>query len=355
MQTSLHFQSGPSDKVYHIQMEKVSLGYNVNFQYGRRGSCLVQGTKTDSPVDKLSAQKIFDKLLKDKISKGYLETSSTKTESTTDKEAPKIKKTVIKAIDSLPQLLNPIENPEVYNACNDFFAQEKKDGERRILVCKKGKINQFNRKGLEVPTESNIIESLGNLTITLDGEMVGEKFFAFDILDHEGINLRKQTAIFRINLLSSLSVKLGKSIEIVNPAISTKEKKALFSILKKRNAEGIVYKRSNSPYTSGRPNSGGDQLKCKFYKTASFIVDNYTKNKRSVGLVVLDKNGFRVPIGKVTISPNFEVPKIDAIVEVRYLYAFKDGCIFQPTFLGVRKDLDFTDASQKQLIYKEEN
>ena len=47
-----------SDKVYHLQIEKSGSGYVVNFQYGRRGSTLNTGSKTSSPVDLVSAEKV---------------------------------------------------------------------------------------------------------------------------------------------------------------------------------------------------------------------------------------------------------------------------------------------------------
>ena len=43
---SLYYQSGNSDKVYHVQLEESDGLYVVNFQYGRRGSTLNTGTKT---------------------------------------------------------------------------------------------------------------------------------------------------------------------------------------------------------------------------------------------------------------------------------------------------------------------
>jgi bifunctional non-homologous end joining protein LigD len=57
-------------------------------------------------------------------------------------------------------------------------------------------------------------------------------------------------------------------------------------------------------------------------------------------------------MGKVTIPPNHAVPNIGDLVEVRYLYAYKGGAIFQPTYIGVRTDLDIDAANMKQIIYK---
>lgn len=130
----------------------------------------------------------------------------------------------------------------------------------------------------------------------------------------------------------------------------------MFDRIKKENGEGIVFKKKDSPYTPGRPNSGGNQLKFKFHKTATFIVSNITKGKRSVGLDLIDNaTNQSIFMGKVTIPANHNIPNVGDFVEVRYLYAFRGGAIFQPVYLGLRNDADFSDATTKQIIYKKDN
>jgi len=47
------------------------------------------------------------------------------------------------------------------------------------------------------------------------------------------------------------------------------------------------------------------------------------------------------------------VPAVGAIVDVRYLYAFREsGCLYQPTYCGVRTDLDRHDCCTSQLKFK---
>lgn len=67
----LFFQEGTSNKEYHLQLEESGSGYVVNFQYGRVGNALQSGTKTATPVTLPEAEKIYDKLLKEKLGKGY--------------------------------------------------------------------------------------------------------------------------------------------------------------------------------------------------------------------------------------------------------------------------------------------
>lgn len=68
---SLFYSEGSSDKEYHAEIVEVAGGNVVNFRYGRRGAALTAGTKTSAPVDLTQAKKIYDKLVKEKTSKGY--------------------------------------------------------------------------------------------------------------------------------------------------------------------------------------------------------------------------------------------------------------------------------------------
>jgi len=71
--TSLYFQEGTSDKVYHIQLKKKDSGYVVNFQYGRRKGSLKEDTKTLVPISLGAAEHVYSKLLQEKLKKGYRE------------------------------------------------------------------------------------------------------------------------------------------------------------------------------------------------------------------------------------------------------------------------------------------
>ena len=63
--TTLYFREGSSDKVYSASIDPKDGGYVVNFAYGRRGSTLTTGTKTQVPVHYQTAKSIFDKLVRE--------------------------------------------------------------------------------------------------------------------------------------------------------------------------------------------------------------------------------------------------------------------------------------------------
>ena len=50
-QTTLYYRQGASDKVYQASIEPRGDQYIVAFAYGRRGTTLQTGIKTQTPVD----------------------------------------------------------------------------------------------------------------------------------------------------------------------------------------------------------------------------------------------------------------------------------------------------------------
>lgn len=75
---SLFFQEGSSDKQYDVSLEKKDSGFVVNFKYGRRGNVNNSGSKTQGPVSYDLALKTYDKLVNEKMAKGYQPDKSNK-------------------------------------------------------------------------------------------------------------------------------------------------------------------------------------------------------------------------------------------------------------------------------------
>ena len=66
-----YFRESPSDKVYQASFQPKAAGFMVHFAYDRRGSTLSAGSKTQTPVEYQNAKGIYDKLIKEKLAKGY--------------------------------------------------------------------------------------------------------------------------------------------------------------------------------------------------------------------------------------------------------------------------------------------
>jgi bifunctional non-homologous end joining protein LigD len=345
---TLYYREGPSDKVYQASLQPKDSGHVVNFAYGRRGSTFSTGTKTQSPVDYRQAKSIYDKLIKEKVAKGYKPGT----------DSPQYQNDIESKQHSgiQCQLLNPVTEDHVEDLIHDreFWMQEKKDG-RRLIIKKEGaNITGINRLGLNVALPQSIVESAANYRgdFMIDGEAIGDTLHAFDLLFMGGEDIRTERYAERyLHLMNVLASFQHRHIELVETHFRPAEKQSQFHHFKEAGREGVVFKHIDAPYTPGRPNAGGTQFKHKFYETASFIVTKLNV-QRSVSLILFD-GAKVVNAGNVTIPPNTNIPTAGSVIECRYLYAFKEsGSIYQPVYLGTRTDIRGDECTTAQLKYK---
>lgn len=351
---SLYYKAGSSDKVYNASIEEVNGKYVVNFEYGRRGSALKAGSKTSNPVLLEDAKVIYEKLINEKTKKGYqiLKYGA-------DKQILVSEPSETKIVEAKCVLLNPITEDEAKVYCDDsnWIAQEKMDGVRFMLHKKGDKVTSYNRRGVY----ANIPVEIYNLTKDLkedffvDGELVGDVMYVFDMLEYNGEDHRNSPFSDRFKQLRNFLKSLPSQECIVLTKTANKNKIQFVNELEKSNKEGVVFKNKNASYYVGRPASGGDYVKYKFYSTCSCVVKEINGNKRSVFLQLF-KNRKSVNAGKVTIPVNFDIPEAGQVVEVRYLYAHRQsGALYQPVYLGVREDIAPSECQQSQLKYKSED
>ncbi|EKO59885.1 mRNA capping enzyme, catalytic domain protein [Leptospira kirschneri str. H2] len=343
---SLYYQGDGSDKVYHVNIDPEGDGYVVHFAFGRRGSSLQTGSKTSKPVSYEAAQKIMRQLVNSKMAKGYTEIES---------GTPYLHSTKEERISGVHcQLLNPIDEEELssYIENDQYGAQEKLDGNRMMIRKIGNNIEGINRKGLIIAISQILHDHSLDFTedFILDGEAIGDVFYPFDIFSKDGKDIQHLPYQERYTILESILKAPDDTFRIVKLVTSTKDKKLMFEELQTKQKEGIVFKDLNAPYKAGRPASRGSQIKFKFYETATVSVETVNL-KRSVSMRLYDGNDW-VSVGNVTIPINFEMPEEKDIIEVRYLYAYRGGSLYQPTYLGVRTDADENDCDLKQLKYK---
>ena len=344
--TTLYCKEGSSDKVYRAAIEPRGEGFVVNFAYGRRGSTLTTGTKTACPLYYAAARLIYDKLVREKVAKGY----------TTGADGQAYTEGSRRMTAVRPQLLNAVEDPEALLADNAFYLQPKHDG-RRLLVRKRGQdIAGINRRGIECGIPESISAAALSLPggFLIDGEAVGDMLHVFDILEADGTDLRAIPYRDRlVKLLNLLASGQQTGIQWVATITGQSAKRRVFDQLRADLAEGVVFKRIGAGYSPGRPNTGGDQFKYKFVETASVIVSAINA-RRSVAIAVWEA-GTLVPAGNVTIPVDHPVPQVGDVIEARYLYALTvSGSLFQPVYLGVRDDILAAECTRDQLKFRRE-
>ena len=178
----------------------------------------------------------------------------------------------------------------------------KLDGYRiQAHVDKSGKIRLFTRSGLEWTSRMPlIVRELGRLKVegaVLDGEVVvldadGQSsfaklqaafdegashpltYFVFDLLHLNGHNLRHEPLVERKRILEQMLNSLAEHEVIRYGQHIETEGKPIFDEACRLGAEGIVSKRSDSAYTSGRSKSW---LKIKCIRRQEFVIGGFTK------------------------------------------------------------------------------
>lgn len=341
---TLYFRQGSSDKQYSAAIAPQGDGYVVTFSYGRRGATQTTGTKTKTPTTYTAAKAIFDKLIAEKLSKGYTLGEDGTPHQSGDKTVSGL----------LPQLLNTVEDGAVRQLLDDpaWCLQEKFDG-RRMMLRKVGPtVEAINKLGLIAGVSTAVASAVAGLPgdAVLDGEVIGDRFYAFDILSCGGVDLTGLPYRERYTAMTLLLVGADSALAVVPSWWDALDKAEQLEALRARNAEGVVFKHIEAPYTVGRPNSGGNQRKHKFVATCSAVV-SVVNQQRSVAVSLLDGDQWR-PVGNVTIPTNHSVPSVGEVVEVRYLYALDGGSLYQPVYLGVRDDIESHECVVGQLKLK---
>jgi len=251
----------------------------------------------------------------------------------------------------IPQLLTEIDESEIerFLTDDDYGAQEKKDGRHLTLQLLNDQFFVRNKKGIASSCEPLFESSLraqSSTRILIDGEHIGNNFWVWDALELVQ-DLRNLSYIDRCARLWATT--FGPAIKIVPLSIGTQSKRDLYNSLKTAGKEGIVFKKLSGIF---RPGKGDDQFKFKFYSECSVIVVPGRPGKASIGMELLDANGNREFVGYCSCNRN---PPIGSIAEIKYLYAYHGGCLYQSAFKELRDDVDISECTTAQLKYKHED
>src|SRR6516164_9056384 len=178
----------------------------------------------------------------------------------------------------------------------DWLYEIKFDG-YRALVFKDGKdvrLVSRNKKAFDYPRLIDALKLLHAERVILDGEIAAldEKgrssfqllqlfkssggiplvYFAFDLLFLDGKDLRKEPLTARRKLLAQVLKKSPENIRLSDELRGTKNE--LLRVAQEFGLEGLVAKKPNSVYESGRRT--GAWVKFKITKSQEFVVGGYT-------------------------------------------------------------------------------
>jgi bifunctional non-homologous end joining protein LigD len=191
-------------------------------------------------------------------------------------------------------------------------------------------------------------------------ERMPAKLFVFDMLEVNATDMRGWAYANRRQVLDQEAAEwTGDALQ---PTLFTADGQALWSVVCEHQLEGMIAKRANAPYRTGRSQ---DWVKIKRTSTVSCLVggtDPGTGARAStfgnLHLYLLDGDHTLVPVGKVGSGfSDKELHKMmqalhhpPVIVEVEYLDCSPDGQLRQPVFQRIRTDLAVTDCTTDQLL-----
>lgn len=345
---SLYSQHGGSDKEYHAYLRPKSIGWTVDFAHGKRGKPLKTGTKTETPVDYDNALKKYVSLVNSKKNgdSHYVEG---------DAGAAYSSHVAAGAMFGMfTQQPTPITAAHLQRLISDdrYGLQQKANGENRLIRVFGDEVRGGNKKGQQVDIPEEWIRQFRALgSLVANGEHVGDRFLAFDLLEIEGQDLRHLPQHERYARLVQLYDGMASAVPafgVLHCYYTTEEKRALVKQIEEANLEGVVAKLRSAPYVAGK---GLNTLKFQFREIISCIVLKHNV-QRSVQGGLLDKDGQIVPCGNITIPPNKPVPEVDAVIDVQHLYwtgQALEQSVYDPDNKSPRVDVDRAECTLDQI------
>src|SRR5215472_13687516 len=197
----------------------------------------------------------------------------------------------------MPSFIEPMKALPVQQLpAGDWLHEIKFDG-YRALAFKDGndvRLVSRNKKAFDYPQLIDALKLLPAKRVILDGEIAAldEKgrssfqllqifkssgnvplvYFAFDLLFLDGKDLREQPLSGRRKLLAKLLEKAPENIRLSGELRGPKDE--LLRVAQEFGLEGLVAKRPNSVYESGR--RSGAWVKFKITKSQEFVIGGYT-------------------------------------------------------------------------------
>lgn len=339
-----------------------SNNYTMTSIYGPIGGTMMPGKGLKEPSSYAAARKMALSVLKEKIKKGYkvvsVQHGDTAAACTIDD--------FVRPEDSGIQLQMLADaSPEVIDAAlrsHNYFVQEKYNGHRRAIVYENGEAYGVKKTGIKIGLPSHIksivetgLEGKGRTVI--DGELVGRIYYAFDLIEFDGTDLREVAAENRQELLGKECLKIiSRNSEArshqttesgcflaAETAYPISLKLEMVNRIRAKNGEGYVLKKRDSFYGKER---GENQIRCKFWQSLSAIVSGIN-DRASVQMSLYDEAGNLVSIGNVSLG-SFKVNEGD-VIEVKYQHCRE--CLISPAIIEIRDDKPQSECMTDQLVY----
>ena len=271
-----------------------------------------------------------------------------------------------------PQLAKEasITSLQAYLTDEDWIMEQKLDGHRLLLCSPGGDMppsaltragTPYTRKLPQALRDFRFPDINGPMDFVLDGELVGDTFYVFDIPQaRELVDPSMPLRLRRFMLETSIQF-WGAGCDAIRlaPQAKTREQKiALAERAIAENFEGLILKKVNSPYRSGMRTE--EWMKVKFKRTVDVIVlDVRGDGKESARLGLVERlaspgvSSSVIEVGRASLIGKDKggVINVGDVVEVEFLYvpSRENPRLYQPTILRRRTDKAMHECLIEQL------
>lgn len=270
----------------------------------------------------------------------------------------------------VPMLAKQAEVTSLTSFIDDtnWVMEQKLDG-HRILLCSPGGNypptaltragTPYTRKLPKAIQDFRFPEGNGAMDLVLDGELVGDTFYVFDMIAQGVVDTSLPLRLRRKVLEDSFGfwAEGNPNIKLVPQAKTKDEKIALAEKALQNNFEGLLLKRSDSQYIPGGRTDLW--LKVKFVSTCDvFVLDVRDDGKESVKLGMVEYDQLTdhpqiIDVGRASLIGKEKSGAINVgdVLEVRYLYTGAGGRLYQPTIMRKRDDKAQSECTTDQLKF----
>lgn len=255
------------------------------------------------------------------------------------------------------QLATPLEHVHVkqYVQSDEWWAEQKLDGQRFLVLVAEEEISAFNRNGVEMTLPDQIAADFVSFKTAdtmwhFDGELVDGEYHIFDVLwagdTCDGGMTDKPLEQRRNRLEKIFSFWEPDHCHLVRCAKTETEKADLITKLERECSEGAVLKKRTATY-----NVHGKRvktwLKLKFVQCADVVVMELERDGKPQAVTIgmyadhlIYRQEAELKLEEVAgckVPANIEL-EVGDVLEVRYLYATPDRKLTQPVFVRRRTD-----------------
>lgn len=252
-----------------------------------------------------------------------------------------------------PELADTLGASDIQRYLEDpeWAMEEKIDGQRCVTSVYRGVVTAISRNGLERDIPKGVEATLSELPgyWMLDGEIVGQEYWVFDLLAASDRILRDRSWLIRAQCLDELWERNTLPyLQPVSWTAETAKKTALFNLFQEQGAEGVIFKRITSQYKSGRQE---DWKKFKFLHTVDCVVTAMGVGGKANLELSVYRDGQPKKVGRVSaLTGDGHKVKVGDVVEVTCLYSTPTGRLYHAKMPRLRTDKSPEECGWDQIL-----